>query len=369
MNKKKIIIFHPALAPYRIDFFNELSSYFEAKFYFSLENLKDQKFDQGELQKESNFKFNLLSQGFEFSQKSFRFGIHQILKHNNPEIVLCSEYGQVTISTILYKQIFNRNLKIYIISDDSIHLSIARKGFRKWIRNLSAHLIDGIIFPGENVCNWYKKNIYANAKTFELPIIHSNESFRNKLSEALIQSESNIQKFNLIDKTIFLFVGRLVKIKNVDFLLREFANIKLTNEILIIIGDGEESNFLKHLAKELNLNTSCLFMDRLEGAELISWYNIAHCLVLPSYQEPYGAVVNEALLAGCKVLCSTLAGAAELINNKNGYLFNPRDEAMLTKLIENISHEFIPIRFPILLRRDLMPFRLEKKLDIIFPQL
>ena len=66
MNKKKILIIHPALAPYRIDFFNSLYQHFDAKFYFFNENLLNQKFDQDRLKKSLNFTCNYLKKGINF---------------------------------------------------------------------------------------------------------------------------------------------------------------------------------------------------------------------------------------------------------------------------------------------------------------
>lgn len=61
-----------------------------------------------------------------------------------------------------------------------------------------------------------------------------------------------------------------------------------------------------------------------EGDDLYVWYKAADTLVLPSYREPFGAVVNEALLAGCKCVVSKNAGASCLINEGiNGYTFDP----------------------------------------------
>jgi len=43
--KKRAVIFHPAIAPYRIDFFNSLSETFDASFYFEFEDPLEQSFD------------------------------------------------------------------------------------------------------------------------------------------------------------------------------------------------------------------------------------------------------------------------------------------------------------------------------------
>jgi glycosyltransferase involved in cell wall biosynthesis len=47
---------------------------------------------------------------------------------------------------------------------------------------------------------------------------------------------------------------------------------------------------------------------------------------LPSVYEPFGAVVNEALIFGLKVLCSQYAGASYLVQDNNGEIFNPLEE-------------------------------------------
>ena len=43
--KKRAIILHPAIAPYRVDFFNSLAKEFDASFYFEFDNALEQAFD------------------------------------------------------------------------------------------------------------------------------------------------------------------------------------------------------------------------------------------------------------------------------------------------------------------------------------
>ena len=369
MVKTKLLVFHPALAPYRIDSFNKFFRYFDTSFYFSLDNLKEQKFDQRLLREETLFKFNLLKSRFEINGRLFHGDIYKVIKKNKPEIIFCSEYSPTTLSVVLYKLLFNRSIKVYIISDDSIHYAIERKGLRKWIPYMTSYVIDGIIFPSNIVSKWYIQNINSKTKTFELPIIHSNEIFRAKLSMSLDVAKSNIVKYNLNGKKVYLFVGRLVKAKNVETLLEAFAKTRKDSKILFIIGDGESFELLKNLSQQLNLIDSCIFLGRLEGKELMAWYNIAQCLILPSYREAYGAVVNEALLAGCRVLCSSYAGASVLINKKNGHVFNPNNTKQLSLFIEKVSEDINSLKLPIELKADLMPFTLDEKLEILFSRL
>ena len=64
----------------------------------------------------------------------------------------------------------------------------------------------------------------------------------------------------------------------------------------------------------------------------MAWYQRVDLFVLPSIREAFGAVVNEALVAGCPVLVSSLAGAAELVvPGWNGEVFSPDSESELAE--------------------------------------
>ena len=82
--KKKVLIFHPALAPYRIDLFNALAKKFNTSFYFNFINVSDQKFDQELLRSKSLFKINYLTKGFELLDRSFRVSITKIIRTRKP---------------------------------------------------------------------------------------------------------------------------------------------------------------------------------------------------------------------------------------------------------------------------------------------
>ena len=101
--------------------------------------------------------------------------------------------------------------------------------------------------------------------------------------------------------------------------------------VLVIVGDGKEEQNLKR--QSASLQKDVIFTGHLEGNELYAWYNVGDVFCLPSYLEPYGAVTNEALLAGCRVVISEKAGSACLVNKNNGEIIAPMDiEAMADAL-------------------------------------
>ena len=83
---------------------------------------------------------------------------------------------------------------------------------------------------------------------------------------------------------------------------------------------------LQELITEKRLSQKVLLPGRFESDELYAWYLCASGFVLPSTYEPFGAVVNEALIFGLPVFCSKYAGASFLVNSGKGLLFDPLDK-------------------------------------------
>lgn len=368
--KQTILIFHPALAPYRVDFFNALHRAFDAHFYFNLMNVSDQKFDQEDLKSVSEFSSNYLQKGFEFKGKSFRTGAISAIKKHNPDIILCSEYSPLTCLVFTYVKLFRKNIRFNTISDDSIDNAIERKGVRKLLRNIISKNSNAVLFTSEAVCNWHKDNVSKNIKTLELPIIHNDEVLRARYLDCLNEANANIEKYNLKGKKVILFVGRLVEVKNLPFLLKCFSRVENTDCRLVIVGGGELREELQSLSEELNISQNVIFTGRMEGKALNNWYTFSQIFAFPSTYERYGAVVNEALLGGCYTLCSTAAGASSLIDGKKGQLFDAKNETdFIEKLQMAIDNSEPTVSEIKTLRENKMSFTFDEKIGSLIQQL
>ena len=78
---------------------------------------------------------------------------------------------------------------------------------------------------------------------------------------------------------------------------------------------------------------------------------------MASYKEPFGAVTNEALLAGCISIISNKAGSSCLIEeNKNGFLFDPMDTEQLTRIMRQVS-SVVTIDYPVKLKPNQMTYQ------------
>jgi glycosyltransferase involved in cell wall biosynthesis len=134
-----------------------------------------------------------------------------------------------------------------------------------------------------------------------------------------------------------LFVGRLEKQKAVDVLIKAFAKLIRSgnNYEMIILGEGTLENELKSLARELHCIDKIHFLGFRSNPYI--YMKSAACLVLPSIFEGFGCVILESMVCITPVIASNLEGPKEIIkNNKNGYLFEFRNESQLAEKIDYI---------------------------------
>jgi glycosyltransferase involved in cell wall biosynthesis len=358
-HRKKLLVFHPIIAPYRIDLFNKLYKEFDTEIYIFQKNLLTQKFDYGNISKQFLFEPTYLLNYHKFLFIKIRKGLIKAINHFNPDIVLVPEYKLETLIISLYKIIFRKKFKVISIVDDSYDMIMNNNHFskkHKYAESFILPLLDNIINIEPRVVTYFQRKYH---KGIYFPIIQDENKLQTKYQKALPISEKYIEQYNLKDQKVVLFVGRLDKVKNLPTLIKVFKQVKASNCKLVIVGGGELENKLKIIA-----DSNVIFTGRLEGYALYAWYNIAEIFVLASTREAFGAVTNEALIGGCFTLVSELAGSNCLINNGiNGFTFNPYNEEEMIKTIKK-SIEKTPLRtYPLVVRKNKMQYSFSEYVD------
>ena len=128
------------------------------------------------------------------------------------------------------------------------------------------------------------------------------------------------------DQRDFMFVGRFVEKKNVAGLIASFASYVASEpgskRRLVLVGSGPLEQALRDQVSELGLEQKVVFTGFLEGAELARMLADALGLVLVSYNEQWGLVINEAVALGLPVIVSESPGARDsLVRNLiSGYV-------------------------------------------------
>jgi glycosyltransferase involved in cell wall biosynthesis len=144
-----------------------------------------------------------------------------------------------------------------------------------------------------------KERIFVPCQAAALPRSFSTE---RALDERIAYRTGN--------EPVFLYVGRLSAEKGIDTLLEAFAQVltSVPHAKLRIVGTGPQHDALKALIDTLGIREAVHFAGSLQDEPLSREYFSALCLVLPSYSEPWGLVVNEALAHGCPAVVSDRCG-------------------------------------------------------------
>lgn len=333
--KKKLLVFHSVIAPYRIDLFNSLSKRFDTKICLFRRRLLSQNFDYDAIERQFEFTPHYIMMD-EIGKWRWVVAMWNEMVRLKPEIILTSEFNLPSVLALAYKFLRRPTTKVVSMVDDSYNMVAEGNQLswkHEWATRMLAPLVDDIINVEPRVRDYYQKK-YRKGVYF--PIICDDTKARIRLKRILPISEKYVKQYQLEGKKVILFVGRLVSFKNILLAIRAYRSIANENTAFVIVGDGDLRESVLEEAKECK---SIHYVGRKEGDELYAWYNVAQVFILPSVLEPFGAVTNEALLGGCFALISNRAGSQCLVEEgKNGFIINPENQDSIAEKI-NLAFE------------------------------
>lgn len=142
------------------------------------------------------------------------------------------------------------------------------------------------------------------------------------------------------NRAYFLFVGRLIRSKRVDRLLKIFVEGKFyLNYDLVLVGNGDEETEIKHLIEENELSKYVKFIGWQDN--VYKWMKNSKLLIFTSDYEAFGMVLLEALATGCKVVSANCDyGPSEiLVDEYKNYLVNDIDD--IDEYIDKINNALL----------------------------
>jgi glycosyltransferase involved in cell wall biosynthesis len=127
---------------------------------------------------------------------------------------------------------------------------------------------------------------------------------------------------SLQGQPFLLCVAQHRRNKNIPLLIRTFHRMLRAGQMapgmkLTIVGiSGPETGKIRHLVSTLGLGERVCFLEGVSDAELQWCYSHCEVVVSPSLTEGFGLPVAEALLAGCRVVCSDIPAFREVADGQ-----------------------------------------------------
>ncbi len=162
-----------------------------------------------------------------------------------------------------------------------------------------------IIPSGIDVTRFYRENI-------------------NKKELENLKKELNIKK----DDFIILYVGRIAKEKNIEFLINNLKDIskKIPKTKMVIVGDGPDMNDLALLVHKNKLDKKVIFTGKVPWNDIPKYYQLANVFVTSSKTETQGLTVIEAMAASKVVVAIKDESFLLVMTDQQDGLFFETDE-------------------------------------------
>jgi glycosyltransferase involved in cell wall biosynthesis len=160
------------------------------------------------------------------------------------------------------------------------------------------------------------------------------------------------------DATVFLFVGRINFIKNIDFTVRALAKAKemgLKNFRMLFAGKGQDEEALAALVRELGLEEEVVMCGLINGKEMLeNLFSRAKLFLFPSLYDANSLVQIEAACQGTPTLFLEGAKTAATVTPEvNGFISAPGEENYARAILDILADEARYERVSAAARRDL----------------
>lgn len=160
------------------------------------------------------------------------------------------------------------------------------------------------------------------------------------------------------DAEVFLFVGRINFIKNIDFTVRALARAKemgLRNFRMLFAGMGQDGDKLSALVSELGLTEEVVMCGLISGKEMLeNLYSRASLFLFPSLYDANSLVQIEAACQGTPTLFLEGARTAATVTpDVNGYISAPGEDNYARKIMEILADRDSYARISAAARKDL----------------
>ena len=315
----KVLFLTNLPAQYRVDFFNEFGKTCDLTVVFEAEKTSERD-DLWHSHEFNNFTGKYLSHKFE------------IVKYLNPkkyDVIICSNFSDV-VGMIAITYMKTRKINYYLESDGGISKNDST--LKRLVKTFLISGAEGYFCTGEEHKKYYLAYGAVDSKIIPYPFssVHSSDI----LDSVVAKEEKKVlkEKLGVTEGKMVLAVGQFIYRKGFDILLNATPNI--SGDIGVYIVGGEPTVEYLNLAKKLNIS-NIHFVGYKDKDSLAEYYKAADLFVLPTREDIWGLVINEAMAYALPIITTTkcLAGTELVHSGKNGFLIESENAIDLSEKI------------------------------------
>lgn len=220
--------------------------------------------------------------------------------------------------------------------------------------------VDAVVVPGELSRQYHIMCGAMPERVFIAPSIVDNEFYIEQYNRLHPKKKQLKKDRGIRHNKVILYVGQLIERKGIQYLISAYELLKrdYNDACLVIVGDGPLKDKLQEVCIEQNID-DVIFTGWVSEKEKVIYYSIADVFVLPTLEDVWGLVVNEAMCCGLPIITTNAAGCSiDLVENGyNGFIVNSGDVeqlyyALLNTFENPVEHDQMGIRSLEKIQRD-----------------
>lgn len=268
-------------------------------------------------------------------------GLMKMVRANDVLIIGGLEQASYLAAALLMRA-FNK--KVVLLFDGfSPRRFEGEKSAVRWLKRVTANLCHAY-FANGRVGERYLKQLKTMPKAcFNQYLSVSTQQVDSLTAHGFDRREMR-RRFDLpVEAKLVAFCGYLIERKRLDLLVAAIGRLaEKTRPTLVVIGTGPLRETISLLARKLGVDARFVGFQNTVG--LAQLYQSVDVLVLPSDDDPWGLVVNEAMAAGLPVIVSDACGCAEdlVVPNVNGFVFRSGDVDQLSQCLRQALSSDLP---------------------------
>ncbi len=337
----RVVLLSEMLQPYRIPVFNSIVE--EQGVELSVLTLSiREKNRQWEVPLDScRFSYQVLP-GKDIYIRSLDWGLHlswgvrAALRRLSPDVIVGTGYASPAfLAAQKYARI--HHLGYVLWSGSSLSTSRIGKGPLRWMKRRFLSRCDAFLSYGTDASHALVKlgadpsRIITGCNTVDV-------DFFARIAREARESSTFRQWRSRFPPRLVLFIGQMLERKGVMDLIQAYQQARCHDLGLVLLGDGPEMENYRRLTEGIQ---GIFWEGFVQTREMGPYLAASDVLVMPSYLEPWGLVVNEAMAAGIPVIATTCSGATtDLVRDgRTGYAFRAGDVERLTELLRSVAQE------------------------------
>ena len=329
---KKVLIITNLPTPYKIDFYRELGKYCELTVVIEARRLKAQKFNWNDSNIKT-FRLVYLNDGY-LNEHKINFKVLRYLKRSYDRIIIAAYYMPTELLALAWLKIFRIP---YWFESDGGMINRGESELSSRFKKLMIGGAEGWLSPSAGTDEYLFYNGANPLKIHRYP-------FTSLLSSDLLKKPVPVEekaelrkKLNVEEPRMVLAVGQFIHRKGFDILMKSASGMK--RDIGFYIVGCEPTDEYIRMRKQLNLKNNVHFVGFKTKEELAEYYLASDLFVLPTREDIWGLVINEAMGYGLPVVTTwKCVAGVELIEDKN-CLIEPDNDVALKNAIERILND------------------------------